>query len=143
MSEVFSKLSDTFSHPFSPACLIHMMTFVLDVPGSSALQSLQLGANEIASSLVIGKAIGSISSRHEDARIFDALESKFEVRVCDLPVGLQQVTDMLPHSSLVLGKGTGQIRGSQVMGDVNINQPQGLATFVVLCTRFVASKMTS
>ncbi|KAH6680199.1 hypothetical protein B0J14DRAFT_578063 [Halenospora varia] len=116
------------------------MTFVINGPKNSALQSVQLGINEMASAIIVGKNVGSIFSRRDDARIFDALESNFHVRVCNLPPWMQGVSSSFERASLVLGERMRRIKGPVVMSELNIHQLQGLATFVVLCTRFVSSK---
>ena len=62
-----------------------MVPFVLAAPENAALQSVQLGINEIASALIVGKTIGSIFSRRDNARIFDALETNLGFRLHNLP----------------------------------------------------------
>lgn len=104
------------------------------------LFTVQLGVNEIASALIVGKAVGSLFSRRDDVRIFDALEENFGVCVSNTPPWLEGVTESSERTSVVLGEKMRKIKGPSVMSEVNIHQLQGLATFVVLCARLVASK---
>ena len=59
------------------------MTLVWGAHG--VLQQLQLGFNEVASALVIGKIVGSVFTRRADAEIFSVMEKQYEVRVKAIP----------------------------------------------------------
>ena len=59
------------------------MTLVWGAHGG--LQQLQLGFNEVASALVIGKIVGSLFTRHADAEIFSVMEKQYEVRLKAIP----------------------------------------------------------
>jgi hypothetical protein len=59
------------------------MTLVLSNTGS--VQQLQLGVNELASSLFVSKYASSILTRKTDANIFKILEGEYNVIVKSTP----------------------------------------------------------
>ena len=102
------------------------------------LSTIQFGVNEIASSLVVSKFIGSVLSHSQDAQVFDALERHFGVRVHDMPSWLQDVK--LQRHTSPFGQNTRRVDGPRVMEDFRTNQLRGLATFVMLCVRYTGPK---
>ena len=114
-----------------------MAEAVIRTTGGWGLQSLQLGVNELASSLVIGKHVGSILTRSDDARIFDIIENRYDVHVRQLPVWLDNVE--FKRDAKMFGEAMRPIKIERILEDVHIGQLQGFATFVTLCTRYVLS----
>ena len=114
-----------------------MAEAVIKTTGRWGLQSLQLGVNEIASAIVIGKHVGSVLTRSDDARIFDIIETRYHVHVRQLPVWLDKVE--FSRDATLFGHGMRQIKADKIMEDVHISQLQGFTTFVTLCTRYVLS----
>lgn len=111
------------------------MTLVLN--GAGGLQQLQLGVNELASSLFVGKQVGTILSRKTDANIFYILQTQYEVTVKSIPVWMENLS--LNRNFSILGEGMRRINGATSMEEVEIDSLQGVATFMVLCCRYVLS----
>ena len=110
---------------------------VIRTAGRWGLQSLQLGVNEIAASIVIGKHIGSVLTRSEDARIFDVIETRYHVHVRQLPIWLDNVE--FSRDAKIFGEAMRPIKIERILEDVHMSQLQGFATFVTLCTLYVLS----
>ncbi|KAF2096608.1 hypothetical protein NA57DRAFT_78210 [Rhizodiscina lignyota] len=110
------------------------MTLILNT-ASWGISSIQLGLNEIASAVTISKFCGSVFTRRENANLFDIFESKFSIDVPELPVWLENIR--FSRSCNVLGERMRRIHIPEVMEDVDKFSLSGVATFVVLCTRFV------
>lgn len=106
--------------------------------GSGDLQNVQLGLNEIASAVSISKTCGSVFTRREDASLFDIFEAKFDIRITKVPIWLRTIT--FGRSGFALGEKMRTIRISDVMKDVDMSKLSGIATFVVLCAKFVEDK---
>ena len=111
------------------------MTLVLQ--GAGALQQIQLGVNELAASLFVGKYVGSILTRKQDAKLFQVLEGEFGVKVKEVPAWLENV--QLDRKFCILGEGLRRIEGKSSMKNVEMNTLEGLATFLVLCSRYSIS----
>lgn len=113
------------------------MTLVFTTATAGALQSVQLGLNEIASALVIGKTVGSVFTRPADASIFNLLEAEFDVRVLSIPSWLENVS--FSRSTVLHGENMRPINGPVWMNGIQITSLEGLATFIVLCCRYTES----
>ena len=111
------------------------MTLVLE--GAGTLQQVQLGVNELAASLFVGKYVGSILTRKHDAKLFTGLEDELDVRVKAVPAWLEDV--QLDRKFRILGEGLRRIEGKSSIQDLRLNSLEGLATFLVLCCRYVLS----
>ena len=111
------------------------MTMVLQ--GAGTLQQVQLGVNELAASLFVGKYVGSILTRKHDAKLFTGLEDKLDVRVKAVPIWLEDV--QLDRKFRILGEGLRRIEGKSAIQDAKLDSLEGLATFLVLCCRYVLS----
>ncbi|CAF9911828.1 MAG: hypothetical protein HETSPECPRED_000458 [Heterodermia speciosa] len=106
----------------------------LVLQGAGVLQQIQLGVNELAASLFVGKYVGSILTRKQDAKLFQVLEDEFGVKVKGVPAWLEDV--QLDRKFCILGEGLRRIEGKSSMQHVRINTLEGLATFLVLCSRY-------
>ena len=112
------------------------MTLVFNGAGGG-LQQIQLGVNELASSLFVGKQVGTILSRKTDANIFHILQTQYDVTVKPIPVWMENLS--LNRNFSILGEGMRRINGPTSMEEVEIDSLQGVATFMVLCCRYVLS----
>ena len=112
-------------------------TMTLVLQGAGALQQIQLGVNELAASLFVGKYVGSILTRKQDAKLFQVLEGEFDVKVKEVPAWLENV--QLDRKFCILGEGLRRIEGKSSMKNVEMNTLEGLATFLVLCSRYSIS----
>lgn len=101
------------------------------------LQQVQFGVNELAASLFVGKYVGSILTRKHDAKLFTALEDELDVRVKAVPAWLGDI--QLDRTFRILGERLRRIEGKSSMQGVKLNSLEGLATFLVLCCRYVLS----
>ena len=111
------------------------MTLVLGKSGG--LEQIQLGINEVASAFIVGKLVGTVFTRSQDALIFGILEKQYGVYMKGLPewmkpfqfsrTGVIHVTNMQPREL------------SGLMGDVDVHSLQGFATIIVLCCRYTES----
>lgn len=111
------------------------MTAVVSRVGS--LQQIQWGVNELASGLYVGKVVGSLLTRKRDADVFRVLESQYGVKVRSLPSWLEGVG--LKRPFVAFGESLRRIEGDVTMEELDVRALQGLATFVVLCCRYVDS----
>jgi hypothetical protein len=99
--------------------------------------SYQLGVNEIASVITVGKYVGSLWTRKRDAVIFDALVEKYEIFMRRIPDYLAAVT--FSRSGTALGAGQRRIAVPDTLPDIQLNSIDGIATFVILVLRYVES----
>jgi hypothetical protein len=99
---------------------------------------LGLGVNEVASSLLIAKHVGSVFSRTEDARLFHILESQFDVRVRFVPAWLKN--SIMERTTPIHGEKMRIIPGFKAMQNVQITKLEGIASLVVLMARSIQSK---
>jgi hypothetical protein len=117
------------------------MTLQLSLASSAAagsLASLGFGPNEIASSLVIAKHIGSYFSRDENANLFFVYESHLGVRVTSVPRWLENV--VFERTSMIMRGGLNLIRGPRSMSNVEMSKLEGVATFIVLVLKPAVEK---
>jgi hypothetical protein len=99
---------------------------------------LGLGVNEVASSLLIAKHIGSVFSRTEDARLFHILESQFNVSVRFVPAWLEH--SIMERTTPLHGDKMRLISGFKAMQNVKVTQLEGIASLVVLMARSILPK---
>ncbi|KAI9704557.1 MAG: hypothetical protein M1820_005470 [Bogoriella megaspora] len=111
------------------------MTTIISAASGWALQGLQFGVNEIASSIVISKQVGSVFSRSDDAKILDVIEARYGVHVRKLPEWLDKVD--FSRNARLFGQKMRHVEVEKIMEDVYLSQLQGIATFITLCTRYV------
>jgi hypothetical protein len=100
--------------------------------------TLGLGVNEVASSLLIAKHIGSVFSRTDDARLFHILESQFHVRIRFVPAWLEHA--IMERTTPIHGATMRIITGFKAMQTTKLGQLEGIATLIVLLARSVESK---
>ena len=110
-----------------------MSTLVLN---GSEISQVQFGPNEIASALYIGKAIGSVFTRESDERLFDILHSQFDVRITKIPPWLEGIE--FSRTLSVHGQNLRRIDNVQTMRQLNIRSLQGIASLVILSSRYMA-----
>jgi len=103
---------------------------------NGALQQVQFGVNEVLSALVLGKAVGSLVTRQNDAAIFRHLHNACHVRVIDTPKWLRNV--QFRRATSIYGSNMRFVQGreAQLMGDVSINSLEGFAAMIVLSYRY-------
>ena len=116
----------------------YAMTTTIDLRSASQIVSLGLGPNEVASSLVIAKYLGSLFSRSDDVRLFSILETQFHVRVRNLPPWLEGVD--FERTTTMHGENMRRIRGIHVMKEVQITDLEGLSSLLVLAVAVVEPK---
>lgn len=110
-----------------------MMDIIRSNSGPPVISSLR--ANELASAITIGKAVGSVVSRQSDAGIFDAFSQQYGVRVTSLPPWLEGIS--LDRSGVILGSQQREIPCPNTMPGVKLRSVHGIATLMVLITRYV------
>jgi hypothetical protein len=109
------------------------MTLVLSTLGQ--LIQTQFGVNELASAVVIGKAIGSLITRKSDASVFLPLEREYGLFVRDIPKYLQSIN--FDRSGTILGDRQRRIPVENTLEGVKLDSVEGIATFMVLILRHV------
>ena len=110
------------------------MTLVLNSKLGRIVQT-QLGVNEIASCVIVGKAIGSLFTRQSDAAVFTPLAREYGLFVRELPKYLHNVELDRPGSFLASNQR--RVQASSVLEDVTLDSIEGIATFLVLILRHV------
>lgn len=93
------------------------MTLVLN--GAGRLQQIQWGVNELASSLFVGKQVGTVLSRKSDTKIFRVLQTQYGVKVKSIPPWMESLD--LNRNFSVLGEGMRRIDGATSMEEVSIH----------------------
>ncbi|KAH7143613.1 hypothetical protein EDB81DRAFT_947670 [Dactylonectria macrodidyma] len=111
------------------------MTLVFS--GLGSLVQSQFGVNEIASTIAVGKQIGSLFTRQSDALIFEAFTEQYGVRFTTLPPWLEGVKFV--RSGTILGDRQRQISCQNTFPGVEMSSVEGAATFLLLVTRYVES----
>ena len=109
------------------------MTLVVGV--SNGLQQLQLGFNELASALVIGKIVGTAFTRRSDAEVFNILESEYGVRLRAMPDWMKNFR--FSRAGVIHGQGMRRLDCTRLMDNIDVESLQGFASIVVLCCRYV------
>ncbi len=109
------------------------MTLVLGIP--NGLQQLQLGFNELASALVIGKIVGTAFTRHRDAEVFNILENMYEVRLRAIPDWMRNF--QFSRAGVIHGQGMRRLNCTRLMDNIDVESLQGFASIIVLCCRYV------
>ena len=99
------------------------MTLVLGVP--NGLQQLQLGVNELASALVIGKVVGTAFTWHSDAGVLNVLENKYEVRLRAIPDWMRNF--QFSRTGVIHGQGMRRLNCTNLMDNVVVESLQGFA----------------
>lgn len=115
------------------------MSFGITAPAHWALASLTFGPNEIASCITIGKAVGTLFTHQDDVAVLDVLE-KYGVSMTKLPPWLMQL-NFGRKSTIFRGNLTSTL-GPDLMTGVRADRLHGMATFLVLCARFVVPNQT-
>ena len=111
------------------------MTLVPSTLGQ--LIQTQLGVNELASAVVVGKAVGSLITRKSDASFFLPLQREYGLFVRDIPKYLQSIT--FDRSGTILGDRQRRIPVENTLEGVKLDSVEGIATFMVLILRHVES----
>ena len=109
------------------------MTLVINNLGK-VIQT-QFGITEIASAIAVGKVVGTIFTRQQDAAVFKPLSLKYGIHFTRLPPYLENVT--LDRSGNLLGERQRVIRCDSKMPGIEVNSVDGIATFLVLIIRYV------
>lgn len=109
------------------------MTLVVGI--SNGLQQLQLGFNELASALVIGKIVGTAFTRHSDAEVFNILVNEYEVRLRAIPDWMRNF--QFSRAGVIHGQGMRRLDCTSLMDNIDVESLQGFASIVVLCCRYV------
>ncbi|CZR61696.1 uncharacterized protein PAC_11593 [Phialocephala subalpina] len=112
----------------------------LQIGASGGLQALQLGLNELASAIVVGKEIGSLFTRQDDAGLFKVFEENFHVKVKKLPKWLETID--FSRRTLIHGQDMRQHKSFRAMTNVRIDTLEGVASLLVLCSHDVLQGMT-
>ncbi|KAI4130467.1 MAG: hypothetical protein LQ347_003362 [Umbilicaria vellea] len=111
------------------------MTLVLTTAAAGALTSVQFGLNEVASAITVGRYIGSILSRRQDAKIVEVISELNKLQLQELPDWLTTVK--FSRGATVYGERMRKLAAHNVMDDVEIATVDGLATFIALVLRYV------
>ena len=107
----------------------------LQGPGGAGQLSFQLGVNEIASAITVGKFVGSLFTRPKDAEIFPPLEQGFDIYLRRVPEWLQYIS--FKRSGTVLGSGQKKLAVKDTLPGLTLESVVGIATFLVLILRYV------
>lgn len=97
------------------------------------LSTVTFGPNEIASSIAIGKEIGSLLTHQDELLTLDVLEN-FGVSMTKLPPWLSHMT--FDRKTTIFRENMKCSPGPKVMAGVRIDRLHGMATLLVLCTQF-------
>jgi hypothetical protein len=103
--------------------------------GLGQLVQTQFGANEVASMLTIGKAIGSVITRQSDSSIFMPLAAEYGIHVTRIPPWFHGV--QFDRIGTILGNRQRKVPIQNTMANVGIDSLEGIATFLVLILRYV------
>lgn len=98
------------------------MTLVLTT-AAGALTSVQFGLNEMASAITVGRYIGSIISRRQDATIVEVISKLNELQLQELPDWLTTVK--FTRGATVYGERMQKLAAHNVMDDVEIATVDG------------------
>ncbi|KAM7211094.1 hypothetical protein V8F06_013514 [Rhypophila decipiens] len=112
------------------------MTLIFDSSLGKLIQA-QLGVNEIASSMLIAKNIGSIISRQADSNTLGLIAKQYGLFVRDIPRYLESVT--FRRTGTLLGHKQRRIPVKNTLEGVVLDSVEGIATFIVLIMRLVGS----
>ncbi|MCJ1326123.1 hypothetical protein MMC10_002787 [Thelotrema lepadinum] len=110
------------------------MTLVISA-AANALVSGQFGVNEIASALTIGRHVGSIFSRNQDAKILDIVAELNRLEMQELPDWLTTIG--FTRRATIYGDRMRRVTAHNVLDDVEMDTVEGVATFVALILRFI------
>jgi hypothetical protein len=102
--------------------------------GLGRLIQTQFGANEVASMLTIGRAIGSVITRQSDSSIFEPLANEYHIHITRIPSWLHGV--QFDRRGTILGNRQRKVPVQNTLADVWINSIEGIATFLVLILRY-------
>ncbi|KAL9120007.1 MAG: hypothetical protein Q9187_003437 [Circinaria calcarea] len=103
--------------------------------GLDGLVQGQFDTNEIASSHLVGKVVGSLFTRQTEAAIFEALGRRYGIHVEALPSWLRDVS--FERSGTVSRDNMRKIHAENTLIDISMDTVEGLATFLVLILRYV------
>jgi len=95
----------------------------------------QFRLTEISSAITIGKVVGTIITREQDATIWKPLSLQHGIHFTRLPNYLEHVK--LYRSEDVSGERQRVIRYDSKMPGINLKSIEGIATFLVLIVRYV------
>ena len=109
------------------------MTLVF--PGFGKLLQVQLGANEIAAAITIGRFVGSLFTRSTDSKILGVIAAKFDIRLVRVPEWLGYIS--LSRSGRMNGAAQRKIEIENTIQDLEIATIEGVVTFVILILRYV------
>jgi hypothetical protein len=105
-----------------------------------SLSTVTFGPNEIASSIAIGKEIGSLLTHQDELVTLDVLE-EFGVSITRLPPWLSHIKTF-DRKTTVFRENMKCIPGPSVMAGVRIDRLHGMATLLVLCAQFAVTTQT-
>lgn len=112
------------------------MTVVFNTKLGQLVQT-NFGINEIASSIVVGKAVGSVLTRLSEAAIFAPLATNFDLAVEKIPEYLQTIK--FERSGTIFGSQQRKLLAKNVLEQVHHDSLEGIATFMVLILRHLES----
>jgi len=101
---------------------------------NSKLLQVQFGLNELASGLILSKHFGSVFSRQNDASIFRLISQQCGVSIKSVPAWLKDFR--LSRSTKMHGLSMRILQGPRLMEDIRIDDIEGFAAVIVLCTRY-------
>jgi hypothetical protein len=110
------------------------MTLVFTSKLGQLAQS-QFGVNEIASCVIVGKAIGSVFTRQSDASVFGPLQQEYGLFIRRIPKYLESVE--FDRTGTILGNNQRKIKANNMLEGVVISSIEGIATFMVLILRHI------
>ena len=111
------------------------MTLVLGA-AAGAIVTGQFGVNEIASAITVGRFVGSILSRSQDAKILDIMASLNNLEMQGIPEWLTGIATFTRRAT-IYGDRMRKITASNILSDVEMSTPEGLATLIALVLRYV------
>ena len=103
-----------------------------------ALVQQQLGINEIASCVAVGKAIGSVLTRKTDGAIFKPFSANFGITLNPLPQWLKTVE--LGRSGTIRASNMRPIAATNTLEGLGLDTLEGVTAFCILVTRFVETR---
>lgn len=108
------------------------MTLVFSTKLGQLIQT-QFGVNEIAASVVVGKAVGSLLTRQSDAAVFAPLAKEYGIFMRRIPKYLETIK--FDRSGTILGSHQRKIKATNTLEGVNLGSLEGIATFLTLILR--------
>ena len=111
-----------------------IMTLVFSA-ATSALMSGSFGVNEVASAITVGRYVGSIFSRRQDAKILDLVSELNKLEIQEAPDWLTTVR--FTRRATIHGERMRRVTAYNVLNDLDMGSVDGVATFIALILRYV------